>query len=188
MLRQSPKQRTQDGRTVQLAELCEILAGNGHEPLTKRAIENLVSDGMPPAIRGRFDLDACIWWYIARLRTSAKRKETETGEGKTISLDTELTRLTKAKADNEEMTLAERTGRVIHVDVYEADMARWVQTAKMALLNIPGRLAPQMHILAPAEQKALMNAAVKQALINKSKLHIVSELSKSSRKRQRMRP
>jgi phage terminase Nu1 subunit (DNA packaging protein) len=149
---------------VLIGDICQVLAGQGHDPLTKQAVANLVADGMPGPERGRFDVDACISWYIARLRTSAKRKVTETKEGKSLSLDTELTRLTKAKADNEEMTAAERTGELICVSDYETDVARWIQITKLNLLNIPGRLAPKIHDLTTSEQKALIRAAAKQAM------------------------
>jgi len=183
MLPESQEPRTSAGRTALIGEICEILAGKGHPVLSKQAIANLVSDGMPAAVRGRFDVDACTSWYIARLRTSTKRKETETGEGQTISFDTELTRLTKAKADNEEMTAAERNGTVIHIRDYEMEVSKWAQVTKSNLLNLPGRLAQRMFDLTAGEQKALIVAAAKAAMIDTTKIHVVGELPTPSRKR-----
>jgi hypothetical protein len=68
-------------KTVSIEEICRILAGEGHDPLTKQAVTNFVADGMPKAARGLYDPQACIHWYIGRLRTSVKRKETETDNG-----------------------------------------------------------------------------------------------------------
>lgn len=156
-------------KTVSIEEICRILAGEGHEPLTKQAITNFVGDGMPKAARGSYDPQVCTYWYLGRLRTSVKRKETETVDGKTLSLDKEQTRLTAAKADNEEMTAAERRGTLLPLDVHESQMAKLAQIVKLKFLNLPSRLAPKLESLTRNEIKALLSAAVKDTLLELSR-------------------
>ena len=151
-------------KPVSIEAICTILAGAGHPPLTKMAVTNFVKDGMPKAARGLYDPQACTHWYLGRLRTSVQRKETETADGKTLSLDKEQTRLTAAKADNEEMTAAERRATLLPLDIYEAQMAKLVQVVKMKFLNLPPRLAPKLEGLSRNEMKALLTAAVKDTL------------------------
>ena len=151
-------------RTVSVKELCGILAGKGHESLTEMAVSKFVKDGMPKADRGRYDPEACLYWYVGRLRASAKKREAEGEDGSLLSLDKEQIRLTAAKADNEEMTAAERRGALLPLEVYEAEMAKMAQIVKLKFLNMPARLAPKLESLSRNEIKALMTAAVKDCL------------------------
>ncbi len=151
-------------KTVSAKEICQILAGDGHDPLTEMAVSKFVKDGMPKAARGTYDPVACMRWYIGRLRTSVKRKETETEDGTLLSLDKEQIRLTAAKADNEEMTAAERRNSLIPLEVYQAEQSKLVQIVKVKFLNLPARLAPKLESLSRNEIKALLNAAVKDTL------------------------
>lgn len=149
-------------KTVSAKEICQILAGDGHEPLTEMAVSKFVAEGMPKAARGTYDPMVCLHWYVGRLRTSVKRKETETPDGSMVSLDKEQIRLTRAKADNEEMTAAERRRALIPIHVYEDRQARREQILKTKLMDLPNRIAPKIvDGLTRAEAKALMLAAVK---------------------------
>lgn len=151
-------------KPVSIEAICIILAGEGHPPLTKMAVTNFVKDGMPKAARGLYDPKACTHWYLGRLRTSVKRKEAESEDGERLSLDKQQIRLIGAKADNEEMTAAERRSTLLPLEVYEAQMAKLVQVVKMKFLNLPPRLAPKLEGLSRNEMKALLTAAVKDTL------------------------
>ena len=152
------------GKTASIKEICRILAGAGHEPLTEMAVSHFVRDGMPKLARGKYDSDACTQWYIGRLRTSVKRKEAESEDGEILSLDKEQIRLIRAKADNEEMTAAERRGNLVPIEIYEMEQAKLVGTIKMQFLNLPARIAPKCDGLTRSEVKALMTAAIKTNL------------------------
>ena len=154
---------------VSITEICRILSGEGHEPLTKMAISHFVRDGMPQAARGKYQPVVCMTWYIGRLRTSVKRKESESEDGEILSLDKEQTRLIKAKADNEEMTAAERRGELVPIARYEEDLARVVGTVRMQFLNLPDRIAPRLLGLTRNEAKGLLRASVKDVLAGLAK-------------------
>jgi phage terminase Nu1 subunit (DNA packaging protein) len=92
-----------------------------------------------------------------------------------LSLDKEQTRLTAAKADNEEMTAAERRATLLPLDVYESEMAKLAQIVKMKFLNLPSRLAPKIEGLSRNETKALLTAAVKDTLLELARYSNVAD-------------
>lgn len=149
---------------VSIEEICSILAGEGREPFTKITITRFVQDGMPKASRGSYDPIACLRWYVGRLRDSAKKKQTESSDGSILTLDKEQIRLTAAKADNEEMTAAERRNTLLPIEIYRAEQAKMAQIVKLKFLNMPSRLAPKLESLTRNEIKALMTSAVKEVL------------------------
>jgi phage terminase Nu1 subunit (DNA packaging protein) len=153
-----------EGKTVTVTELCRLLAGVDHEPLTRMAITQFVADGMPKAARGKYDETACMHWYIGRLRDSTKRKESENPDGSLTSLEDERKRLTAAQANLGELDLAERTGKLIPLEIYETRIATFVATTKTALLNLPARLAGRVEGMSKAEAKAFIGAAVRACL------------------------
>jgi phage terminase Nu1 subunit (DNA packaging protein) len=164
-------------KTVTAKEVCRILAGDGHDPLTEMAVSKFVRDGMPKEARGTYDPVACMRWYIGRLRNSVKRKETETEDGSLLSLDKEQIRLTAAKADNEEMTAEERRNTLLPLEVYRAEQAKLVQVVKLKFLNLPSRLAPKLEALSRNEIKAQLTAAVKDTLTELARSNHVNDSS-----------
>ena len=58
-------------------EIRELLAGDGHAPLTEMAISKFVEEGMPKHRRGEYDGLACARWYLGRLRTRAHIRESK---------------------------------------------------------------------------------------------------------------
>lgn len=151
-------------RTVSASEIARILAGQGHDPLTKMAISQFVKEGMPKAARGMYDVSVCTYWYLGRLRTNVTRKATESADGKTLTLDEAQRRLTTAKAESEEMTLAVRRGELVPLAIHESTLTSLVQITKLRMLNLPSRLAPKLEGCSQSETKALLTAAIKDAL------------------------
>ena len=151
-------------KTRTIVDLCEFLSGAGHEPLTKMAISQFVSEGMPQAARGRYDLEACTFWYLGKLRTNAKRKLSEGPDGKTVSLDDAQRRLTLAKAESEELDLAERKSELVPLHLHESMLTHLVQITKQRILNIPSRLGSKLEGCTSIEIKALLTASLKDAL------------------------
>lgn len=156
-------------KTVSITELRRLLAGDGHEPLTEMAISKFVKDGMPKAARGQYDPTACMVWYIGRLRTSVQQRKTEGANGEQISLDDAQIRLTTAKAENEEMTAAERRGELMPLSLHISETAKLITVTKQRLLNLPGRIAPKLADLSRHEAKALLAAAINGALMDLAK-------------------
>ncbi len=151
-------------KTVGIDGIRGLLAGEGHEPLSKMAISQFCADGMPKAARGMYDPMVCMTWYIGRLRTANQQRSVETEDGKVVRLDEAQRRLTLAKAENEEMTAKERRGELLPLSLHIAEMAKLVTVTKQKFLNLPARIAPKLEGLSRNETKALLTASVKSAL------------------------
>jgi phage terminase Nu1 subunit (DNA packaging protein) len=113
-------------KIVTTIELADVLG------LTDRRIRELVREGVIDRIdRGQYNLAECVQSYIKYKIDSISKRE-ETGK-----LSEEQARLTKLKADREEIELKKLRGEVI--PVYEiAKLWNYVITsAKTKLLSIP---------------------------------------------------
>lgn len=161
-------------KTVTVLQICKLMAGIGMEPMTKQAISEFVKEGMPKAARGRYDPVICMGWYLARLRTVAKQRAGEGANGKVVSRDDAHRRLILAKAESEELTLAQRRGELIPIHQYEATLTHLVQITKQRILNIPARLGPKLQDCTAIEIKALLNASLKDALMEISRKEVPS--------------
>jgi hypothetical protein len=103
-------------------------------------------------------------WYIARLRAAVQKRATESPDGEVVTLSEAQRRLTLAKAEREEMEIAQLRAELIPLSLYEARMAKLVTTTKARLLYLPARIAPNLVGLARAEIRASLEASMKDAL------------------------
>lgn len=168
---------------VTIGELAALLAGASRPPLSRAAISNFVADGMPKSRRGTYPAVACLTWYVARLRSTVQQRAVEAPDGKVITLDDAQRRLTLAKAENEEMTAKERRGELMPLSLHVSEVAKLITVTKGKLLNLPGRMAPRLEGLMRMEIKALLVAAIKQALSELAKQDIQAEQPKAKRRR-----
>lgn len=87
--------------------------------ITTRRVEQLVKEGMPRAGRGRYDLGACLLWYVRYLQKAleARSPRTNTGAGGDLA-DFGEAKLRSARADAElkELELARQRGEVVEVE------------------------------------------------------------------------
>lgn len=100
--------------------------------LSQTRIDQLVTAGVlpKPIGRGRFDLTASTRAYLQYLRSHTKG-----------TLAEEKTRLTKAKADREELNLAVRSKELIEVSTVEKVVFEKGRQIRDALQSIPDRIA-----------------------------------------------
>lgn len=78
-----------------------------------RTVKNLVDQGMPKQARGRYDLEACVPWYVERERETARA-------GKGLNdLDLARQRKTLAEARKAEIELETLEGNVIPLEDHE---------------------------------------------------------------------
>ena len=87
--------------------------------ITSRRVEQLVKEGMPRAGRGRYDLGACLLWYVRYLQKAleARSPRTNTGAGGDAS-DFGDAKLRSARADAhlKELELSRQRGEVVEVE------------------------------------------------------------------------
>ena len=153
---------------IGVTEIRRILAGQGKPPLSAAAIAIFVGDGMPKAARGMYDKHACTHWYIGRLRSSLLEKTSADDDGKVVSLSLEQKRLMKARADNEEMTAAERRGVLVPTWMALHHKAIHMKVIANKVRTLPRRIG-SLADLQNHEMKAKMMAAVKSLLFDLAK-------------------
>jgi phage terminase Nu1 subunit (DNA packaging protein) len=124
--------------------------------LSENRIAQLISHGvLPKALgRGQFDLTASVRAYLQYLRLNSRG-----------TLAQERTRLTKAKADKEELLFRLRSKELIEVSVVEKTLFEKGRQIRDALQSLADRLA---GILAPVNDQtkvhAILTKEVHQAL------------------------
>lgn len=147
-----------------LTEIREILAGEGRPPFSKETISAFVKEGMPKSGRGTYPVLRCLRWYVNRLRSSVQHRARETEDGEIVRLDEAERRLKLARAESEEMTLAERRKELMPVHLYEEMLTHLIQVTKQRFLNMPARLAAKLEGCTTAEIKALLSGSIRDAL------------------------
>lgn len=150
-------------RLVGIAAIAERLR------LTPRRIQQLTGEGLPRVTRGKYDVDAVLDWYIARLERRLAGEIDE--EGEIAKREKEEMRLLSARADLNELDLASKRRELVSIADVEKQMTDLVITTKARILTVPARVAPDLL----GEQSRVML----QAKIEKSLKEALSHLAET---------
>ncbi len=137
--------------------------------VSERYVQVLVKRGMPKERHGKYDLGACMAWYIRYLhrKYAAGGVEAEETLEEAVTLRTlnaARQRLILAQADREELELARARAALIPVHVYEERVAAQIMQARQRVLALPGRVAPSLEGETRTVIKARLTDAVRQTL------------------------
>lgn len=112
--------------------------------LTERRVQQLANEGVVPKpdMRGEYDLVGCVQGYIVYLQERADRTE-----------DTDQKRLTRAKADREELELAKLRRALIPAEEIEPALEQYVTDVLNQLQGIPERYAGMLQAVEDVEGK-----------------------------------
>lgn len=137
--------------------------------LTKQRVHQLVAEGLPRELRGKYDLDECARWYIRYLQAVIEKKAIPLEEGEYASEQKERVRKMRADADLKEIDLACRRGQLVAIEDVEKEMTDLVLTTKARILSVAPRLAPELlgetsRVMAQAKiEKALKESLLQLA-------------------------
>jgi len=140
-------------RLVGIAAIAERLR------LTPRRIQQLVGEGLPRVTRGKYDVDAVLDWYIARLERQLAGETDEDGE--TEKRYSEELRLLSARADMQELDLASHRRELVSIADVEKQMTDLVITTKARILTVPARIAPD---LLGEQSRVMLQAKIEKSL------------------------
>jgi phage terminase Nu1 subunit (DNA packaging protein) len=150
-------------RLVGIAAIAERLR------LTPRRIQQLAGEGLPRVTRGKYDVDAVLDWYVAKLERQLARQTDEDGD---IALrEKEEMRMLSAKADLQELDLASRRRELVSIADVEKTMTDLVITTKARILTVPARVAPEIL----GEQSRVMVQAKIEKALKESLSHLSEE-------------
>ncbi|MGA3295263.1 MAG: hypothetical protein ABSE45_14945 [Candidatus Acidiferrales bacterium] len=137
--------------------------------LTKQRVHQLVAEGLPRELRGKYDREKCAQWYIRYLQAAIEKKAIPLEPGAFATEQQEKVRNMRAAADLKEIDLAQRRGQLVAIDDVEREMTDLVLTTKARIMSVPARLAPELlgetsRVMAQAKiEKALKEALVQLA-------------------------
>jgi phage terminase Nu1 subunit (DNA packaging protein) len=140
-------------RLVGIAAIAERLR------LTPRRIQQLAGEGLPRVTRGKYDVDAVLDWYIAKLERQLAGETDE--EGATAQKESEELRMLSAKADLQEIELASKRRELVAISDVEKQMTDLVITTKARILTVPARVAPE---LLGEQSRVMVQAKIEKAL------------------------
>lgn len=137
--------------------------------LTKQRVHQLVAEGLPRELRGKYDQDKCAQWYIRYLQAVIEKKAIPLEPGTFATEQQEKVRNMRMSADLKEIQLAERRGQLVAIEDVEKEMADLVLTTKARIMSVPARLAPDLlgetsRVMAQAKiEKALKESLAQLA-------------------------
>src|SRR5260370_995948 len=162
------KEKTEKPRIVGIKQMAEILN------LTPSRIQQLVQEGLPKKLLGKYDRDECAGWYIRYMQALVEKKAL-VGEGGAVlaSEREERLRLLRADADLREIELARERGQLVAIEDVEHEMTDLILVTKARVLAVGARVAPELvgensrvmiqAVIERAHKEALSHLAQKEA-------------------------
>ncbi len=133
--------------------------------VSERYVQVLVKRGMPKERHGKYDLGACMAWYIRYLhrKYAAKGVEGEETAEEAVTLRTlnaARQRLILAQAAAAELELQKARGQAVTIQVFRETLAGILLPVRQQLLALPSRVAPQLE----GENRAVIKTRLQHAL------------------------
>jgi phage terminase Nu1 subunit (DNA packaging protein) len=129
-----------------------------------RRINDMVELGMPKLDRGKNDLSECWRWRYSRL------EERQDEKAEKLSITEQRARLTKAKADSEELKLKLQREELVTKEVVLQGLDIIIGRSRSRLLALPSTAAPRVFgVRDLAEIQEILRKLVYQALDELSK-------------------
>jgi len=159
------KEKKQPLRIVGIKQIASTLN------LTPSRIQQLVQEGLPKKLRGKYDQDQCTGWYIRYLQALVEKKAIVSEGGEVFKNEREeRLRLLRADADMREIELARERGQLVAIEDVEHEMADLILVTKARVLAVGARVAPELV----GETSRVMI----QAVIEKAHKEALSHLAK----------
>jgi phage terminase Nu1 subunit (DNA packaging protein) len=159
------KGKPEKPRIVTIRQVAEILN------LTPRRVQQLVQEGLPLKVRGKYDQDLCVGWYIRYLQALVEKKIILDSGGAVLANERdERLRLLRADADLREIELARKRGQLVAIEDVEHEMTDLILVTKARVLAVGARVAPELV----GETSRVMI----QAVIEKAHKEALTQLAK----------
>jgi phage terminase Nu1 subunit (DNA packaging protein) len=142
--------------------------------LTVSRIQQLVQEGLPKKLRGKYDQDQCVDFYIRYLQALVEHKSI-VGEGGEVLKNEreERLRLLRADADLREIELARERSQLVAIEDVEKEMSELVLTTKARVMAVAPRVAPD--IIGETSRvmiQAKIEKSLREALVHLEKMEV----------------
>jgi hypothetical protein len=113
--------------------------------VTPRRVLQLVADGTLKKTKGKFELVPCMTAYIKFLQHAVESRQSLTGRAANDGV--RVARIALLEAQREKLVRQNliASGEVVPLEVMRARLSTAIVTARAQLLNLPGRVAPQLE-------------------------------------------
>jgi len=157
------KYKKEKPRIIGIKQLAVVLN------LSVSRIPQLVQVGLPKKLRGKYDQDECVGFYIRYLQALVEHKAI-VGEGGEVLKNEreERLRLLRADADLREIELARERGQLVVIEDVEKDMSELVLTTKARVMAVAPRVAPEII----GETSRVMIQAKIEKFLREALLHL----------------
>jgi phage terminase Nu1 subunit (DNA packaging protein) len=162
------KYKKEKPRIVGIKQLAAILN------LSVSRIPQLVHIGLPKKVRGKYDQDECVGFYIRYLQALVEQKAV-VGEGGEVLKNEreERLRLLRADADLREIELARERSQLVMIDDVEKDMSELVLTTKARVMAVAPRVAPEITgETSRVMVQAKIEKSLREALVHLEKIEV----------------
>ncbi len=127
--------------------------------VSQQMISEYVKAGMPRPDHGKYDLEACVTWWVDRNRAAMDKKLSELGR------EEQETRLKRAQAEKQELHVAQMKRELVTVDSVNDEYGRVVSAARSRLLSMSSKLAPVVIACTSAiDAQMAIDGAVREVL------------------------
>jgi phage terminase Nu1 subunit (DNA packaging protein) len=139
--------------------------------LSEQRVQQLVKEGLPREARGRYDVIACMLFYVRYLQRAIEKKSVPTPEAGSLGERDPRVRLLRAEADLREIALAKERANLMAVADVDKMLTDLVRTTTARIMAIPPRLASELM----GETSRLMV----QAKLDKAFKDVLAHLARS---------
>ena len=124
-------------------------------------MHQLVAEGLPRELRGKYDLDKAAQWYIRYLQAAVEKRAIPLEDGEIRREAHERVRKMRIDADLKEIERARERGQLVAIADVEREMSELVLTTQAHVLAVPARLAPE---LLGETSRVMVQAKIEKAL------------------------
>lgn len=127
--------------------------------VSQQMISEYVKVGMPRPDHGRYDLEACVTWWVDRQKAATDKTLSELGR------EEQETRLKRIQAEKQELIVAGMRREVVPIAEVHDEYGRVVSAVRSRLLSMPGTLASQVIACTnPVDAQKVIEDAIRSAL------------------------
>lgn len=150
--------------------------------ITPRRVQQLAREGLPRVARGRYELGACMAWYIRFLQRALEQRALPGESGGYLSLAAERARLAKEQADKAALDNAVRRGQLVEIRIASREWEKWMVTLRAHFLSTPNKLGSVLPDPAP---RAVVVEKLRESIYEALRAAADGEIRGRSQKRSR---
>ena len=137
--------------------------------LRERRLYQLKAEGLPRVSPGRYDLRACLRWYVRYLQRKIAERANPPGTSATAAVGVAKNTILAIEVELKQIELAEKREQLVSIEKVKKDVHAIVREIRRRFAELPGKLT--------AEVLGETDLAVSQMLIDRTLKRTLTTLS-----------